>query len=138
MARAGHQATIVSTDKGYCQLLAPDIRIRDYFQKRWLDLPFIETEFGVAPTVLPDYWGLCGISSSKIPVSRASAPKRPGTAAAVRLTGIALPTVDQVPTKWRNKLQTEQEMAFISRDVARLKQDLVLEGNLNLLRYSGD
>ncbi len=78
MARAGHQATIVSTDKGYCQLLAPDIRIRDYFQKRWLDLPFIETEFGVAPTVLPDYWGLCGISSSKIPVSRASAPKAPG------------------------------------------------------------
>ncbi len=28
-------------------------------------------------------------------------------------------------------------MALISRDVARLKQDLVLEGNLNLLRYHG-
>ncbi len=49
MAQASHQTTIVSTNKGYCQLLAPQIRIRDYFQKRWLDLPFIETEFGVAP-----------------------------------------------------------------------------------------
>ncbi len=39
VARAGHQATIVSTDKGYCQLLAPTIRIRDYFQKRcWICL----------------------------------------------------------------------------------------------------
>jgi hypothetical protein len=32
VAQAGHQATIVSTDKGYCQLLSPTIRIRDYFQ----------------------------------------------------------------------------------------------------------
>ena len=29
VAQAGHQATIVSTDKGYCQLLSPTIRIRD-------------------------------------------------------------------------------------------------------------
>jgi protein Xni len=39
VATAGHQATIISTDKGYCQLLEPGIRIRDYFQKRWLDAP---------------------------------------------------------------------------------------------------
>ncbi len=57
VARAGHQATIVSTDKGYCQLLSPTIRIRDYFQKRWLDAPFIANEFGVMPEQLPDYWG---------------------------------------------------------------------------------
>ncbi|MCL7870515.1 flap endonuclease Xni, partial [Klebsiella pneumoniae] len=58
VAQAGHQATIVSTDKGYCQLLSPTIRIRDYFQKRWLDAPFIASEFGVTPEQLADYWGL--------------------------------------------------------------------------------
>ncbi|MEA7581075.1 Ig-like domain-containing protein, partial [Salmonella enterica subsp. enterica serovar Anatum] len=42
----------------------PGLRIRDYFQKRWLDAPFIEKEFGVLPRQLPDYWGLAGISSS--------------------------------------------------------------------------
>ncbi|MBA0937165.1 hypothetical protein H0O51_27350, partial [Escherichia coli] len=47
VTQAGHQATIVSTDKGYCQLLSPTLRIRDYFQKRWLDAPFIDKEFGV-------------------------------------------------------------------------------------------
>lgn len=67
VTQAGHQATIVSTDKGYCQLLSPTLRIRDYFQKRWLDAPFIEKEFGVLPQQLPDYWGLAGISSSKVP-----------------------------------------------------------------------
>ena len=54
VTQAGHQATIVSTDKGYCQLLSPALRIRDYFQKRWLDAPFIEKEFGVQPQQLPD------------------------------------------------------------------------------------
>jgi protein Xni len=53
VANAGHQATIVSTDKGYCQLLEPGIRIRDYFQKRWLDAPFIASEFGVSPNNSP-------------------------------------------------------------------------------------
>ena len=138
MAEAGHQATIVSTDKGYCQLLAPAIRIRDYFQKRWLDVPFIAAEFGVAPQLLPDYWGLCGISSSKIPGVAGIGPKSAkellqqfGT-----LEGI-YQQLDQVPTKWRNKLQAEQQMAQISRQVATLKQDLVLQGNLKTLRYEG-
>ncbi len=67
VTQAGHQATIVSTDKGYCQLLSPTLRIRDYFQKRWLDAPFIDKEFGVQPQQLPYYWGLAGISSSKVP-----------------------------------------------------------------------
>lgn len=75
VASAGHQATIVSTDKGYCQLLSPTIRIRDYFQKRWLDAPFIASEFGVSPEQLPDYWGLAGISSSKVPGVAGIGPK---------------------------------------------------------------
>ncbi len=75
VARAGHQATIVSTDKGYCQLLSPTIRIRDYFQKRWLDAPFIASEFGVTPEQLADYWGLAGISSSKVPGVAGIGPK---------------------------------------------------------------
>ncbi len=65
VAHAGHQATIVSTDKGYCQLLSPTILIRDYFQKRWLDAPFIAKEFGVTPEQLPDYWGWRGSAVQK-------------------------------------------------------------------------
>jgi protein Xni len=136
MADAGHQATIVSTDKGYCQLLAPNIRIRDYFQKRWLDVPFIEQEFGVSPTQLPDYWGLCGISSSKIPGVPGIGPK---SARELLMQFGSLDAIyqqwDQVPSKWQGKLQEQREMAEICRKVSTLKRDLMLQGNLNTLRY---
>ncbi|HBV39940.1 MAG TPA: flap endonuclease Xni [Erwinia sp.] len=135
VADSGHQATIVSTDKGYCQLLAPHIQIRDYFQKRWLDLPFIEKEFGVAPAQLTDYWGLAGISSSKIPgvagigaKSAAELLKTWGSLAAI------YERLPDVPEKWRKKLEQQQEMAYLCREVATLKTDLQLTGNLKDLR----
>lgn len=135
VARSGHQATIVSTDKGYCQLLAPEIRIRDYFQKRWLDLPFIEQEFGVQPDGLPDFWGLAGISSSKIPGVSGIGPK--SASQLLQQFGsleVLYQQLDAVPDKWRKKLTEQREMAFISQRVATLRTDLHLNGNLKDLR----
>lgn len=135
VVQAGHQATIVSTDKGYCQLLSPTLRIRDYFQKRWLDAPFIASEFGVLPQQLPDYWGLAGISSSKVPGVAGI-----GSKSATQLL-TQFPTLEalyehlaEVPEKWRKKLEEHREMAFLCRDIARLQTDLHLDGNLQQLR----
>lgn len=131
----GHRATIVSTDKGYCQLLAPSIQIRDYFQKRWLDVPFIDAEFGVSPAQLTDYWGLAGISSSKIPGVAGIGAK---SAAELLKEFGSLDEIYQrlpsVPAKWQKKLQEHREMAQICRQVATLKTDLLLAGNLKDLR----
>ncbi|MCS3434080.1 flap endonuclease Xni [Klebsiella sp. BIGb0407] len=137
VAGSGHQTTIVSTDKGYCQLLAPTLQIRDYFQKRWLDAPFINNEFGVKPEQLADYWGLAGISSSHIPGVPGLGPKSamPLIQQFSTLEQI-YQQIDAVPEKWRNKLLQHQELAFASRQVARLKTDLHLEGNLQQLRLS--
>lgn len=135
VASHGYQVTIVSTDKGYCQLLAPNVQIRDYFQKRWLDMPFVQQEFGVLPQQLPDYWGLAGISSSKIPGVAGIGPK---TAALLlqQITGLddLYQHLDQVPEKWRSKLQQHRELAYISKQAATLRTDLTLEGNLQQLR----
>ncbi len=132
---AGHQVTLVSTDKGYCQLLSPNIRIRDYFQKRWLDAPFVEAEFGVSPTRLPDYWGLAGISSSKIPGVAGIGPK---SARELITQFESLETLYQnlesVPEKWRHKLAEHRENAFLSRQVSTLQCDIALDGNLQQLR----
>ena len=46
IASHGHQATIISTDKGFCQLICPQIRVRDYFNKRWLDAAFVQQQYG--------------------------------------------------------------------------------------------
>ncbi|MFQ9950181.1 MAG: flap endonuclease Xni [Escherichia coli] len=135
VTQARHQATIVSTDKGYCQLLSPTLRIRDYFQKRWLDAPFIDKEFGVQPQQLPDYWGLAGISSSKVPGVAGIGPKS-ATQLLVEfqsLEGI-YENLDAVAEKWRKKLETHKEMAFLCRDIARLQTDLHIDGNLQQLR----
>jgi len=135
VAAAGHQVTIVSTDKGYCQLLAPNVQIRDYFQKRWLDLPFVQTSFGVLPTQLTDYWGLAGISSSKIPGVPGMGPK---TAVTLLQQAESLDTlyenIEAIPEKWRAKLIEHQELAYICKRVATLQTDVELNGNLQQLR----
>lgn len=139
LAVNGHHATIVSTDKGFCQLLAPTIQIRDYFQKRWLDAPFIAKEYGVLPEQLPDFWGLAGISSSKIPGVAGIGPKSATQLINQFSTLEALyEKLDEVPEKWRKKLEQHKESAFTCRQVARLQTDLNLEGNLQQLRLTGN
>jgi len=137
VTHGGYRTTIISTDKGYCQLLAPTIQIRDYFQKRWLDTPFIANEYGVKPEQLADYWGLAGISSSHIPGVPGLGPKSAMPLIQQFSTLEQLyQRLDDVPEKWRKKLLQHQELAFISRQVARLKTDLHLEGNLQQLRLT--
>lgn len=137
VTRSGHRATIVSTDKGYCQLLAPDLAIRDYFQKRWLDAPFIDKAFGVKPEQLADYWGLAGISSSHIPGVPGMGPKSAAPLIQQFSTLEALyQRLDEVPDKWRKKLAQYRDQAFACRQVARLKTDLLLDGNLQQLRLN--
>lgn len=135
LASLKHQVTLVSTDKGYCQLLAPTLFIRDYFQKRWLDLPFIQQEFGVLAHQLPDFWGLAGISGSKIPGVPGIGPK---TASAIlqefgSLESIYLNLAD-ISEKWRTKLLAHEEQALICKKVATLQTSLKLNGNLQNLR----
>lgn len=136
VTEAGHRATIVSTDKGYCQLLSPGLRIRDYFQKRWLDAPFIEKEFGVLP-------GSCRITGvwqesvvRKFPALPVSAPKRDPAIDSVSKSEGIYAHLDEVPEKWRKKLETHKEMAFLCRDIARLQTDLHIDGNLQQLRLA--
>lgn len=137
VADAGIDVTIVSTDKGYCQLLSPRIRLRDYFQKRWLDMPFVEETFGVQASQLPDFWGLTGVSSSKIPGVPGIGEK---SAAPLIREFATLETLyanlERVPEKWRKKLTAHRELAFISRDVSRLNTGLTLNGNLQQLRLA--
>ncbi|TCV92599.1 flap endonuclease Xni [Biostraticola tofi] len=135
VASAGHRATLVSTDKGYCQLLRPGIQIRDYFQKRWLDQPFVLGTFGVEPHLLTEYWGLAGISGSKIPGVSGIGPK---TAASLISQAGTLENLYQrledIPEKWRKKLELHREAAITSRKVSTLDTAAVLEGNLQQLR----
>ena len=135
VADRGQKVTIISTDKGYCQLLSPTLQIRDYFQHRWLDTPFIEAEFGVKPSQLADYWGLTGVSSSQVPGIPGIGPK----AAKEILT--SYPDIEtayqaeDLPKKYRKKFDEHIESARVCKQVSALKTDIDLGFNLQDLRY---
>ena len=137
VASHNEKVTIISTDKGYCQLLSPTLQIRDYFQHRWLDAPFIEREFGVKPSQLSDYWGLTGISSSQVPGIAGIGPK----AAKEILTQFddieQAYASDDLVKKYRKKFDEHIEMARKSKQVAALKTNIELGFNLQDLRYQG-
>lgn len=134
VVQVGYQVIIVFIDKGYCQLLLFIICICDYFQKCWLDVFFIVSEFGVILEQLVDYWGLVGISSLKV----------------LGVVGIGFKSVVQllnefqdleglyvclveVLEKWCKKLVVYQEMVFICWEVVCLQIDFQLDGNLQQL-----
>jgi protein Xni len=135
VASHNEKVTIISTDKGYCQILSPTLQIRDYFQQRWLDTPFIAKEFGVQPEQLADYWGLTGISSSQVSGIPGIGPK----AAKEILT--QFPTIEaayasaELAQKYRKKLDQHIEIARVCRQVASLKTDIELGFNLQDLRF---
>lgn len=135
VASHGEKVTIISTDKGYCQLLSPTLQIRDYFQHRWLDAPFIEQEFGVKPQQLTNYWGLTGMSSSQVPGIPGVGPK----AAKEILTQFddieQAFASDELPKKYRKKFDEHIEMARICKQVATLKTDIELGFNLQDIRF---
>lgn len=137
VAQHGERVTIVSTDKGYCQLLAPTLQIRDYFQHRWLDVAFVEKEFGVKPSQLSDYWGLTGISSSQVTGIPGIGPK----AAKEILT--QFDNIEQANSsealveKYRKKFDEHIQLARVCKTISSLKTDVQLGFNLQEIRYKG-
>lgn len=135
VASHSEKVTIISTDKGYCQILSPTLQIRDYFQQRWLDAPFIDKEFGVKPEQLPDYWGLTGISSSQVSGVPGVGPK------AAREILTQYPSIEaafassDLVAKYRKKLDQHIALARACRQVATLKTDIELGFNLQDLRF---
>ncbi|WCE30399.1 flap endonuclease Xni [Vibrio sp. SCSIO 43137] len=135
VAQHGEKVTIISTDKGYCQLLAPTLQIRDYFQHRWLDSDFVSQEFGVQPDQLADYWGLTGVSSSQVSGIPGIGPKA-AKEILIQFSDIeAANSSDELPEKYRKKFAEHIELARVCKKVATLKTDLELGFNLQDLRY---
>jgi len=135
VAGHGEKVTIISTDKGYCQLLSPTLQIRDYFQHRWLDAPFIEKEFGVKPAQLADYWGLTGISSSQVPGIAGIGPKAAKEILSQFDDIEQANASEELVTKYRKKFDEHIEMARTCKQVASLKTDIELGFNLQDIRY---
>ncbi len=140
LAQHGGRATIISTDKGFCQLICPQIRIRDYFNKRWLDAAFVQQQYGVAPAQLVDFWALTGIGGSNIKGVPGIGPK---TATQLLLQYgdlAAMLTACEQEDAARPllKLRQHKEEALLARRLVQLQRDIPLGFNLKEIRYPPD
>jgi len=128
--------TLISTDKGFCQLLPRGVAIRDYFNRRWLDHQFVQQHFGVEPRQLVDFWALTGINGSHIPGVNGIGPK--GAQTLLQRYG----SLDQILSqsaaedKLLHKVQQHAAAARLAQTLVRLREDIPLGFNLRAIRYA--
>lgn len=122
---AGAEVTIVSSDKDLMQLVRPGVGMYDPMKNRVIGDAEVREKFGVGPDRVVDVQALCGDSSDNVP----------------GVPGIGIKTAAQLieeygdldtllarageikQPKRRETLQTNAEMARISRELVRLRED---------------
>lgn len=129
---------IVSTDKGFYQLLNAYTSIYDYFQSLHMDSYYIEHKLGLKINQLTDYWAITGISSSHI-----KGVEGVGSKGALAL----LQQYQSLENMLKQSEQTEQldkrmlkvqqhhQDALLSKQLVSLKTQIKLGFNLKDLRY---
>ncbi len=144
LTRRAQPVPLISTDKGFCQLLPTGLQIRDYFNRRWLDAAFVEQQYGVAPSQLVDFWALTGISGSHIPGVSGVGPKGAGrllqrygslTQVLVQDPAQPDPVSGQAPDPLLAKVQASADDALLAQRLVRLRDDIPLGFNLKDIRY---
>ncbi|MBL4909319.1 MAG: flap endonuclease Xni [Alteromonadaceae bacterium] len=134
VALRGQFVTIVSTDKIFLTLLSPNIRVYDYFNRRYLDEQYVIDKFKVKPCQLIDLWTLTGDNTNKIP----GVPSI-GSVTAAQLLNQHLSLsktlkADNLKAALKQKLTDNQSQITLSRQLLTLKQDIPLGFNLKDIR----
>ncbi len=141
MLHHGGRVTVVSTDKGFCQLLplAKDpeqLCLWDAFGKKHIDEAAVLAKFGVPSDKLLDYWGLTGDSTNNIRGVESVGPKT-----ALRLLEAhhslegVFEHIDDVSGKLAQKLEQGQDQARLCRRLLTLATDLELGCKLSDFRF---
>ncbi|MEI6896487.1 MAG: flap endonuclease Xni [Psychromonas sp.] len=136
MAKNGHKSIIVSTDKGFYQLLDKQTLIYDYFQQSYTDAGRVLNKMSLPFDKLIDYWAITGISSSAIKGVEGVGDK--GALALLHhyqsLQNILACEVDE-KDKRLMKVKNQQSEALLAKQLVTLKTDIELGFNLQDLRY---
>ena len=135
-AFAGLQVTILSTDKGFCQLVNPRLSVRNHFDRFSWDELMVEQRFGLRPQQLTDFWALTGDSTNHLPGVPGIGPKTAGQLLDHYHTlDLLLARHEQCDTRVRNALAQHWPQALLTRALATLRTDVPLGFNLHELRW---
>ncbi|GLX81161.1 flap endonuclease Xni [Thalassotalea eurytherma] len=136
VALRNQHTTIVSTDKAFLSIINENIKVYDYFNRRYLDEIYVKDKFQVTPDKLLDLWTLTGDTTNKIPgvagigqVTAAQLLDEYGSLAAVK-------NAPQLKPAIKRKLEENQSQMELSRKLLTLKQDIPLGFNLKDIRLN--
>lgn len=126
---------LVTKDKDLMQIVNSKVKLLDYQTGNLVDKEGVKEKIGVYPDKILDFLALCGDSADNIPGVKGVGPK---TAIKLlseygSLEGV-YENVENIKGSLKDKLIENKELAFLSRDLARLK----LVDNLETLKVNGD
>lgn len=125
---------IVSTDKGFLQLINDNIEQFDYFARKPLDHVYCQEKFSLPSHKLPLLWGLAGDSGNNIPGVSGIGKK---TALDILLHHSSLQDAiqsDKLTQRIKDKLINQSDELKLSLKLVALKTDIELGLNLKQLR----
>ena len=135
-AFAGLKVTVLSTDKGFCQLVNSRLTVRNHFDRYTWDELMVEQKFGLLPQQLPDFWALTGDTTNHLPGVAGIGPKTAGQLLDEhRSLDLILAAHEQCDTRVRNALAQHWPQALLTRALATLRTDVPLGFNLHDLRW---
>ncbi len=136
-ARAkGFEVDIVTSDKDFLQLLAPDVRIFDPMKDRSLDAAYALERYGIKPEQMRDYQALVGDAIDNIPKVPGIGPKTAADLLAQfgSIEGM-LPRLDEVPKpKIREALKTNLEQLKMALQLVSFRHDLAIDADPEALQ----
>jgi len=132
---AGGDATIISSDKDLMQLVGPAVSMYDPMKDREIKVPEVIEKWGVGPDKMIDLQALTGDSVDNVPGVPGIGPK---TAAQLLeeygdLDTLLARASEIKQNKRRENLIEHAEMARISRELVRLRDDVPVEDGLDAL-----
>ena len=136
---AGWHVTIVSSDKDLMQLIQPRVDMLDTMKNERRGADYVVDKFGVPPERLGDVLALMGDSVDNVPGVPGIGPKT--ASKLIREHGdleavlAAIPTMK--PSKMRENLAANAEMARLSRKLVALHCEMELPQSLDSLKLDG-
>ncbi len=129
----GHEVIIISGDKDLLQLVDDQVHMLDPMKNKLYTIKEVEEKYNLPPEKLLDYFALVGDSSDNIPGVPGVGPK---TADKLineygSLEDLYANVESLKKSKMKEKIIDNKEMAYLSRDLIRLKNDVEVSSEID-------
>ena len=133
LSKQGQKVVVVSGDKDLLQLVDDLVVMWDPMKNKIMDIAAVEEKYHVKPEQLLDCYSLMGDSSDNVPGVPGVGPK---TAEKLinqhgSLEGVYEALDDMKKSKLKERLGENKDKAFLSRDLIRLKYDVIVPRDIS-------